>query len=399
MDFRLLNFISHPLRFFLLLSVFFFPLSLRARDQPLGAYGQGGALHSYEQAQTLIQEEKFSEAEAVLLPLLESHPENTDWKNTLCALYRWQQKWEASEACYREVLARDAKNTDALNGLGHLERSQGNKQVSRQRFQEVLQVDPDNYEALQGLNQLEFLPDEAPTRFRVDVGGLAEAYNFFSDATGAYFQIIYKQPKKYFVLGRFDYLDKFDDKSYSSTLGGGYFVHPRILLSDQIAFAPTAVVVPQFSNLFEISGEAPHGLNPYLRYNYRHYSVANVHMLTPGMSWYFNSWGVWDVNYTMTAQTLEGVSGIPVNNSFSTRLTFIPLEDRFTLYVWYARNEESFDAGNPVNPLGSFTAQVVGGGFEWVMVKNIGLKFDPSYENRNNGQTVHTYLAGLFYRW
>ncbi|MCE9624672.1 MAG: YaiO family outer membrane beta-barrel protein [Deltaproteobacteria bacterium] len=231
----------------------------------------------------------------------------------------------------------------------------------------------------------------------MDVGGGLQDFNYTTDAPGSYAQVVYKQPKKYFLLGRFDYLDKFADKTFTPTLGGGYYVLPRLILQDQIAFSPGAQVVPQFSNLFEISGILPKGFAPYLRYGYRHYSIADLNLITPGLAWYAGDWGVFEFNYTLSVNDLTTLGSTELDNSFMFRITLIPIMDRLKFRVLYARTEESFDAGSPVNPLGSFHANHVGGGFEWAFLKNLGVRFDFDYENRDNGQTVHTYDSGIFF--
>lgn len=241
---------------------------------------------------------------------------------------------------------------------------------------------------------------EGDRHWRFDVGGGAQTFNYTSTAPLFYGQLVYNQPKKFYLLGRFDYIDKFGDQGFSTSLGGGYFVHPKILLSDTVTFAPPNSVVPEFQNVFEVLGVLPHGVTPYLRYGFRLFDVADIHLITPGLSWYFSSWGIFDANYTLSITDIDGLpSGRTTDNTFSFRVTLIPVEDRLKFFAGYARSSESFDAGNVVNPIGRFHANVASFGAEWAFLKNFGVRFDTIYENRDNGQTVHTYEGGVFYRF
>ncbi len=376
----------------------------------------------HHQAEVFKQKGEYSKAITIFQKLTQSDPKQLDWKVELCHLYRWNKQSEKSKLCFDEVLAQYSQHQDALMGKAYLASDAGNMDEAKLQLSQVLAQNPKNQEALELSKSLEkkqeeisqaaaasATPFDAPNsqlsgvpgtdkNWRIDVGGGAQTFNFFDTSSTVFTQVYYQKPKKFFLVGRFDYLNKFADKSYTGTLGGGYWVHPKILLSDTMSVAPSAYVSPEFQNTFEISGILPKGFNPYLRYNYRHYQIADVNMLTPGISWYFTSWGIVDFNYTLAINSFKSFQGGTYDNSFATRFTFIPIEDRFKLFVGYARTEESFDAGNTLQ-FGKFHANVVSGGFEWVMFRDIGLRFDTAYENRDNGQTLHSYISSLFYQF
>ncbi|MFO1518287.1 MAG: YaiO family outer membrane beta-barrel protein [bacterium] len=244
-----------------------------------------------------------------------------------------------------------------------------------------------------------FCANESEKHWRIDEGAGAQTFNYAATAPLFYTQVFYRKPQRFFLLGRFDYLDKFNDKTFSTTLGGGYYVLPKLILSDQFGFAPGAFVVPEVQNQFEISGILPHGFAPYLRYGYRHYQVADVHLITPGVSWYWGERAIFDVNYTLAVNNIDGLSSGRTDHNVAARITLIPWKDRLKFFVHYARTEESFDAGNPVLPFGRFHANHVGGGFEWAFLKNFGVRFYMDYENRDNGQTAHVYESGFFQKF
>ena len=73
--------------------------------------------------------------------------------------------------------------------------------------------------------------------------------------------------------------------------------------------------------------------------------------------------------------------------------------DPMILFVGYARANESFESGNPVDPFAAFSANHVFAGFSWEIYKRIGIDFTFDYEKRNNGFTLKTYNTAIFYRW
>ncbi len=430
---------KNKIRFFLILLLFlsFFPFSIFSED--------GNSI--YQEVQTLKNQKKYSKAISLLEKLIKTHSTNLDWKIELCTLYRWNQSYAEASHCYDEVLtkkqnypdaligkaylanqsdhrsetrywtekalASNPKNQEALLLLASLEKREKNSEKSKSLYQEVLKQDPNNQEAQASVKEESFIKDphtavnrthfdilsSSQTRWRVDVGGVGMKFNFFPSASGAFFQLYYKKPKRYFLLARFDYLNKFGEKNYSYTAGGGYYVHPRIILSDTISTSPTSDVLVRLQNIFEVSGIAPHGLNPYIRYNFSQYQLVKLHAITAGVAWYFNSWGILDLNYVNIPTKTDVSAGWARDYSTSARLTFIPIEDRFKFYLNYVREQESFDAGNPVFPVGRFRSNHFGAGLEWVMIHNVGLRVDTDYEDRNNGQHVQTYSSSIFYQF
>lgn len=234
--------------------------------------------------------------------------------------------------------------------------------------------------------------------WQVEVGGGLQQFNYYTSAPSVYAQAIYKQAQKYYLLGRFDYTNKFANQAYQFTMGGGYYVHPKIILNDSLSFSNNDFVVPRIQNVFEIDGILPKGVVPYLRFIYRHYSFVDVYSLRPGFSWYYSTWFIFDINYNLAINDFDGFSSKRADSSFATKLTFIPLENRLSFFVYYARIEESFNITNNVQ-LGRFHSNLGGGGFEWFFWKDLGLRFSTEYENRDNGQTLHTYNSALLYRF
>lgn len=398
------------------------------------------------EAKAAIAAGDYPQAIALLQKIIAQDPGNPDWKMDLADLYRRTQRYEEALSWYDQVLARAPAHQDALMGKAYIARIQGNwaggrkiaegvlksnpkntdaaifladldrrekrYRESKKLYQEVLKQQPANAEALAGIRQLDQIDQEVghqernvlgplstpSKRWQLEAGAGAQEFNYYSTAPSVYAQAIYKRPQKYYLLGRFDYLNKYGDQAYQFTVGGGYYVHPRIILNDSISASTANFVAPEFQNAFEIDGILPKGFVPYLRYIYRHYNVVDVQILRPGFAWYYSTWAILDLSYNLSINDFDTIPGTPLDSSFAAKFTFIPLVDRLSFFAYYARTEESFDPGNSLQS-GRFHANLVGGGVEWFAFQNVGFRFSTEYENRDNGQTLHSYNAALLYRF
>lgn len=432
------NFANQNLLLFLLiffLILFLSPFPLHAAD-----YLQE------QEVKTLISQEHYPEAIDLLKKMLLVQPKNLDWQMELANLYRKNQQWDEASELYNKILSQKPKHQDALMGkayvlrhqkdfvqgrelanrvleinpknvdvlsyLADLEMRESHLIASKDLYEQVLKIQPDNSEAIEGLKKLDALNFQisrsernvvgplalANKPWQFEAGGGVQTFNYNTSAPSAYALGIYKKPKRYYVLGRFDYLDKFGDTAYQFTAGGGYYVHPKIILNDAISGAVTDFVAPQFQNIFEVDGILPKGFVPYLRYTYKHYDVVDVNVVQPGFQWYYSNWFILDLNYSLAINNFDALPSGRMDSSFGGKVIFIPIENRLSFFMYYARTEESFDTGTSIT-FGRFHANVFGGGFEGFVPHDIGIRFYTDYENRDNGQTVHSYNAALLYRY
>jgi hypothetical protein len=116
----------------------------------------------------------------------------------------------------------------------------------------------------------------------------------------------------------------------------------------------------------------------------------------PGLTWYFYPRFDWMVRYFLSSSQFKGENFI--DHSAMTRLNWNAF-DPVTLFMGYARANESFESGNLADPFGAFSAYHVFAGFNWEIYKRVGLDFTFDYEERDNGFTLKTYNTAIFYRW
>lgn len=233
-------------------------------------------------------------------------------------------------------------------------------------------------------------------KWKARAGYVFQDMNFTSNAHGANFQLSYDEPQKWGVRGGFNYINKFGDSAPGYSVGGTYWATKTTTLSLDANFAPQQVVVPRQSYTFEVSQALFKVLVPSLAYRFADYTSVNAHTIMPAVTWYFYPRFDWMVRYFLNISQFSGSSS--VKHSVMTRINW-NVVDPLVLFAGYARSNDSFESGNPVAPLGGFSANHAFGGLKWEFYKGLGMDFSLDYENRNNGQTVKAYEAALFYRW
>lgn len=235
-------------------------------------------------------------------------------------------------------------------------------------------------------------------RWRLNLGEGDMKVKVSRTAPSVFVQAHYSTSEKYFLMGKFDYLNRFGNRTYTYTAGGGYYIHPRIILSDLFSYAPVEYGIPKIQNAFEMTTLLSESFQFYFRYTYRLYNVANAHSLSPGMSWHFTHWGVLDFSYDPTITKVENKFDRDIDYSIPIRLSFIPLKDVLKLSVAYSRTKESFDKDTHEKTQ-KFEANHFGGGIEWIVANNLGVRMDIDFEKRDNGFNAQIYTSSIYYQF
>ncbi len=240
--------------------------------------------------------------------------------------------------------------------------------------------------------------DSSKKRWRLDFGEGNIKVNVSKTAPSVFVQAHYSTSEKYFLMGKFDYLNRFGNRTYTYTAGGGYYIHPKIILSDLFSYAPVEYGIPKIQNAFEMTTILSQSFQFYFRYTYRLYNVANAHTLSPGVSWHFTNWGILDFSYDPTITKVEEKFDRDIDYSIPIRLSFIPLKDVLKLTLAYSRTKESFDKDTHEKTQ-KFEANHYGGGIEWIIANNTGVRMDIDFENRDNGFSSQTYTSSVYYQF
>ena len=232
-------------------------------------------------------------------------------------------------------------------------------------------------------------------RITVRSGFSYQDFSFTSNGHGANVLLTVEQPRDWSVSAGFDYLNKFDDSAPGFRVGGSYWADGSTALTLNIAMAPDQTVVPRQAYTVEISRALPNGLVPSLGYRFADYATANTHMIMPDLTWYFPRL-YWIVRYYLAVSVFGDQN--TTTHSVLTRAHW-NVTDPVTISAGYVRANESFESGNPVDPLAGFSANHVLAGVDWDIRPTVGVGIALDYEKRNDGSTVQQYDVRLFYRW
>lgn len=232
--------------------------------------------------------------------------------------------------------------------------------------------------------------------FKIRATYLTQDFNFTSQAYGMSLLVSYDKSRSWGIRGGARFLDKFGDQALGYMLGGTWWPTKTTTLSLDIDFAPEQIIIPEQAYSFEVSQILKKVVVPSFVYRFADYSTANVHIMAPGVTWYFYQRFDWLTRYFLSLTQTSGESSW--NHSVMSRLTW-NMADPVNLFVGYSRANESFESGNVVDPIGDFSADHVFLGGSWEIYRGLGVDFSFDFEKRDNGQKVKTYELGVFYRW
>lgn len=350
-------------------------------------------------ARALSAEKKFDEAMNIYKGLVKKDPNDLEAATAIAAITAWQGDYEQAIKLYNDVLTKRPNDRDAMMGLARVYHYQGNKNESLKVADRLLEIYPADQEAMGFREEIVRVEEPVSTpikHFELSSGFNYQKISFTSNAPGAYIMMRYNEPGKWSVWGGFDYINKYGDSAPGYRLGGTYWPTTSTTLSLATDFAPKQDVVPLQGYTFEVSQRIGKQFVPFLGYRFADYRSANVHMVMPGLTWYFYPRFDWIAKYFYSLSRFGGANHN--NSSMMTRISWNVIDPLF-LFAGYARASESFDSGNPIDPFGAFHANHVFGGFNWDIHKGLGVSFSYDYEHRNTGATLQTFSPGFFYRW
>lgn len=238
--------------------------------------------------------------------------------------------------------------------------------------------------------------EEVPLQFKVRGAYNYQDLSFTSNAHGANFLFTADRPRKWGARAGFHYVDKFGDSAPGYDIGGTWWARKTTILSLDAEFAPKQLVIPKQAYTVGVEQILFKVLVPSLGYKFADYRTANAHIVMPGVTWYFYPRFDWMAKYFLSVSQFSGADF--TNHSVMTRVTW-NVVDPATLFVGYARANESFESGSVFNPFGGFSANHLFAGGKWEFYKGLGVDASFDYENRNNGTTLKTYESAVFYRW
>ena len=352
-------------------------------------------LRDFSKAKQLSRDGDYGAAKAIYERLLNKNPKDIEAAIGLATVTAWSGDYDKARQLYERILKKQPDNKVALLGLGRVLSWQQEYSQSLKTLEQLLLLYPGDQEALVARDSV-LRAKEAKRQFKVRIGYDYQDLSFTSNAYGANFLIGYDEQRKWGIRAGFDYIDKFGESTPGYRLGGSYWVADNTAISFDAELAPDQDVVPREAYTFEVSRAIFKTFVPSLSYRFAHYSTVDAHIVMPGFTWYFYPRFNWMVRYFLSISQFNEQNF--VKNSGMTRLNW-DVFDPVTLFAGYARANESFESGNPINPYGAFSADHFFGGFKWEIYKGVGFDFTFDYEERNNGFIIKTVNTAMFYRW
>lgn len=326
---------------------------------------------------------------------------------------------------YQTIISNNPNDVEALNALGSAQAWNHDFKQALLSFQKALQVSPNDHDALIGIVRVLFWDNqltEAKTNLTnffsiypsdvagkelqkkikqaqkdqqfwlVDLGYTHQNFSFTNSANGGNILVSYIKNKKWSLRLGADALDKFNSFSQAMRAGASVWFKNKFVFSLDAFLAPNETIVPQQAYSFLTD----YKLNSYfvfsLGYRFADYTTANSHTLSPKIQWNFNKRAdlifKYDLAFTQFAKTSD------TNSNFTTRIGIRPI-DLFYFYAGYAHTNESFEPGNTLTALGTFSAHHALAGLKIETKYNLNLMMDNDYEKRSLGPWVNTINIGL----
>lgn len=404
--------------FFLLLLT---PLSLSAQMPPAERDA------AREKALAHVRAEQYEPALEIFRRLVETNAQDLEARNWVARLESWKGRYPVAEELYRAIL-RDApgnleaelglvdvlgwqgRHDEALERLDALEpQHPGNFEVLLRRarvlrwahrrresvaaYEEVFAREPENREARDALAAL-----RAETLYKLEAGYFFEEFNFAGNTQGSFVELAYHDLDRVWLLGRFQYQNKFAQNNTRATLGGTYRFFTRTWARGEVSLAPPGdtVIANQDYTL-----EVVQGLHPRFSaggaYRFLNFRAADVHVLTALANWDPRRDLHLYVRYTPARTTFEPAGASVWNHGGWVRLVW-DAHRKVSPYFLFAVGSEDF-SGVSAEQLGRFAAQTYGAGAEVRVRSRQGFRAGYYYQNRTQGRREQGAGVSYFVRF
>lgn len=380
-----------------------------------------------EQALTHVRAQEYDPALAIFRRLAEQNPQDYEARVWVARLVSWKGRHSEAEQLYRQVLADDPGNLEAELGLvdvlswqGHYREAQerltglenshpDNLEVLLRRakilrwerrrrealaaYERVLALDPGNREARDAIEAL-----RAETRYKLEAGYFLEEFDFANNTHGQFVELLYHDLNRLWLVGRFDYQNKFDENDTRSTAGVTYRFGSDTYVRGEFSWAPAGdkVIANQDYTL-----EVTQGLHPRFSagggYRFLDFDTADVHVLTALANWDLRPDLHFFFRYTPARTTFDSPSRSVWNHNGWARLVW-DANRTFSPYVLFAVGSENF-AGLSAEQLGRFGAQTYGAGTEVRVTPRQGFRAGYYFQNRTRGRREQGFGVSYFLRF
>lgn len=336
---------------------------------------------------------RYAVAEELYNQLLGDDPENFEAELGLVDVLGWQGRHDEALARLDKLETRHPDNFDLLLRRARLLRWAHRRRESIQAYEEVLAREPENREARDALASL-----RAELFYKLEAGYYTEEFDFARNTHGAFVELAYHDLDRVWLLGRFQYQNKFSQNNTRYTLGGTYRFFARTWVRGEASLAPPGDTV--IANQ-DYTVEVTQGLHQRFRvgggYRFLNFRAANVHALTALAEWDPRSDLHLYVHYVPARTTFETPPASVWNQNGWARLVW-DAHRKVSPYLLFAVGSEDF-AGVSAEQLGRFAAQTYGAGAEVRATPRHGFRAGYYFQNRTLGRHEQGFGLSYFVRF
>lgn len=408
-------------RFLPYLALLLAPLSVAAQSAP------AQRAEAMERARAHVEAQQYDAALHIYRELAAENPQDFEARIWVARLQSWQGNYREAEQDYRRVL-RDApgnfeaelglvdvlswqgrygeaeerllgleaeypEDTEVLLRRARLHRWRGRRKEALATYERLLALDPGNQEAQEALAAL-----RSETLYQLAAGYFFEEFDFAGETNGQFVELLYHDLDRVWLLGRFQFQNKFEENNTRYTLGGTYRFFRRTWVRAEASLAPPndRVIANQDYTL-----EITQGLHPRLAaggsYRFLNFRDADVQVVTALVNWTLRRDLRLFVRYS-PARTMFDSTGQSVwNQNGSARLEW-DAHRKVSPYVLFAVGSESF-AGLTAEQLGRFAAQTWGVGAEVRVTNRQGFRVGYYFQNRTRNNRQQGFRISYFFRF
>jgi len=189
------------------------------------------------------------------------------------------------------------------------------------------------------------------------------------------------------------FLRRFGEEGFQSELFGKYYFFKNLYAKTSFRFSPKVSIVSQFGTSSGLGADFGR-FHPEVLYLFDDYEEANIHKVRSSLSYDLFSYLRLGAGYEYAR--IDPVSAGQNFHSIFTKLTFTPSQ-WITVYGEYEHKQNGFEGGRTPNPFNPYNAHVAGGGFLIDLRSNLYIGFSGKTEQRDNDETLETFLLSIGY--
>lgn len=332
-------------------------------------------------------------AERLYREVLRDDPGNLEAELGLADVVSWQGRYDEAQELLAGLQAKHPDNLEVLLRRGKIYRWAHRRQEAVDAYEQVLALDPANREAREAVDAL-----RAETHFQLETGYFLEEFDFSGNTQGQFVELLYQDLDRLWLVGRFQYQNKFEQDNTRYTLGATYRFFSSTYVRGEFSWAPAGdtVIANQDYTL-----EVTQGLHPRFSlggsYRFLNFDAAEVQVLTALANWDLHPKLHLLFRYSPARTSFDTASGSVWNHGGWTRLVW-DANRHLSPYLLFAVGSENF-AGLSAEQLGRFAAQTYGIGTEVRLTPRLGLRVGYYFQNRSQGNREQGVGLSVFQRF